>query len=98
MMELRCDLCGDVVKGKERWAIGLKYRSTWNPDGDEVHADLCPRCGNRAVRLLGFCHDTGKILSIARQEQIDHLDQYGLKWHGANPSAPLMGAMKNDVE
>jgi len=75
-----CDACGgDVFDGRELWEIELRFVSWWNPSGDARVMHLCGSCGSQAARLLGFCYDTGKILSVARGEMID-----GVEVHGPN--------------
>lgn len=73
-----CDCCGKEVEREEYWQIKLRFVSFWNnPDGDKRTVTLCMRCGVKAAKLLGFQYDTGKILSIARKEQIDDVTVYG---------------------
>lgn len=70
----RCDKCGGEITqewdGGWSWDIGLKFKSAWNPNGETRLIQLCQICGAKAARGLGFCFDTGKILSIAKGEYI----------------------------
>jgi len=99
-----CDCCGENIKQHTYWQISLKFVSFWNPQGDKRNVNLCEKCGIQAANLLGFCHDTGKILSIAKKEQIDSVTVYGAfpgivganlpQWHANNPGAAVMGEIK----
>ena len=80
MTKILCDACGkDTEPGSGHGAreIGMRFRSWWNRRGDVRILQLCGHCGSQAARLLGFCFDTGKILSVARKEQIDGVSVYG---------------------
>ena len=65
-----CDACGNRID-RESWTIGLKFDSFWCSSGGERVCRLCHSCGGQAARLLGFCHDTGTICSVARKETVD---------------------------
>lgn len=75
-----CDSCGAEIGGDQSWQIGLKLDSMWRQNGGHtVVLKLCSKCGHQAARLLGFCYDTGTILSVARRGMID-----GAEVHGPN--------------
>ena len=82
MIQILCDACGKPVdreSGHGAWEIGIRFRSMWNQEGDVRVLQLCSTCGSHAAKLLGFCYDTGKILSLARGEMVD-----GVEVHGPN--------------
>jgi len=112
-----CDCCGEPIEDDGSigiWDIGLRFRSSWDPAGHVVTLVLCGKCGSTAANLLGFCYDTGKILSLARKEMVDgcQLTQsmddiivYGIKdgmntvdWHAENPKAPIAARMQPQPE
>jgi len=70
MQKELCDKCGKEITTIERWRIGLRFVSSWIPNGDTRLITLCGKCGWKAARLLGFAFDTGKILSCAREEYV----------------------------
>jgi hypothetical protein len=79
-MRLLCDHCGDDIKpyfGNAGLEIDLTFYSGWNSKGDKVKIQLCGKCSWKALRLLGFQYDTGKILSLARREMIDEVKVHG---------------------
>jgi len=49
------------------------------------------KCGFQAAQLLGFQYDTGKILSLARREQIDAVTVFGK--HGGGLADIAMGGV-----
>jgi len=76
MNHTTCDACGKEIVG-DGLRIALQLVTGWNPNGDVRRCALCMGCGSQALRLLGFCYDTGMILSVARKEQVDGADVHG---------------------
>jgi hypothetical protein len=95
MIKMYCDACGEEAKdtGHGTWGIDLHFYSSWRGK-DTKSIVLCQKCGFRAAHFLGFCYDTGSILSIAQgqyatgESDIPVLTQ--------NPDAPLAGAMEKE--
>jgi len=75
MTKIVCDACGDEITANFNGAHGafgvsLRFYSWWNPKGDERDMMLCFNCGAPVMRKLGFCYDTGRLLSISRGEYV----------------------------
>ena len=79
MIKMVCDACDtDITENHgnmhERIEITLCFYSWWNSAGDKREIILCMRCGVKLINNMGFCHDTGRLLSSSRGEYVTSVD------------------------
>jgi len=79
MIKAICDACTKDITDNyrdmhEKFEVTLCFYSWWNPTGDERKIILCMNCGVKLINSMGFCYDTGRLLSISRGEYVSSVD------------------------